>query len=155
MTAPLVRALQVARSYGEIEALAPTDLELVGGEIVALVGPNGAGKSTLLAIAAGALEPTQGTVETQVRVPTTGALLYVRIVTRRIRAVIPITGLRRRRKQQPLHFLVPRTREVKSPKRRKVDSNRGRDRTDTDRDTDTNTESRGKNSQAPKIGERR
>jgi ABC-type multidrug transport system ATPase subunit len=68
VTAPLVRALQVARSYGEIEALAPTDLELAGGEIVALVGPNGAGKSTLLAIAAGALEPTQGTVETTARV---------------------------------------------------------------------------------------
>jgi ABC-type multidrug transport system ATPase subunit len=68
VTAPLVRALQVARSYGEIEALAPTDLELYAGEIVALVGPNGAGKSTLLAIAAGALEPTQGTVETQARV---------------------------------------------------------------------------------------
>ena len=68
MTAPLVRALQVARSYGEIEALAPTDLELFAGEIVALVGPNGAGKSTLLAIAAGALEPTQGTVETQARI---------------------------------------------------------------------------------------
>jgi ABC-type multidrug transport system ATPase subunit len=68
VTAPLVRALQVARSYGEIEALAPTDLELYAGEIVALVGPNGAGKSTLLAIAAGALEPTHGTVETQARV---------------------------------------------------------------------------------------
>jgi ABC-2 type transport system ATP-binding protein len=68
VTEPLVRALQVARSYGDIEALAPTDLELHGGEIVALVGPNGAGKSTLLAIAAGALEPTQGTVETRARV---------------------------------------------------------------------------------------
>ena len=68
MTAPLVRAQQVARRYGEIEALAPTDLELYGGEIVALVGPNGAGKSTLLAIAAGSLEPTQGTVEVHARV---------------------------------------------------------------------------------------
>ena len=68
MTAPLVRALQVARRYGEVEALAPTDLELYAGEIVALVGPNGAGKSTLLAIAAGSLEPTQGTVETHARI---------------------------------------------------------------------------------------
>ena len=68
VTAPLVRAQQVARRYGEIEALAPTDLELYGGEIVALVGPNGAGKSTLLAIAAGSLEPTQGTVEVHARV---------------------------------------------------------------------------------------
>ncbi|HVM56209.1 MAG TPA: ABC transporter ATP-binding protein [Gaiellaceae bacterium] len=65
---PLVRALGVARTYGEIEALAPTDLELSGGEAVALVGPNGAGKSTLLAIVAGALEPTRGTVESHVRI---------------------------------------------------------------------------------------
>jgi len=64
----LVRALAVARSYGEVEALAPTDVELVAGETVALVGPNGAGKSTLLALLAGAIEPTEGTVETHARV---------------------------------------------------------------------------------------
>jgi len=68
VTEPLVRALGVARRYGEIEALAPTDLELSGGEAVALVGPNGAGKSTLLAIVAGALEPTHGTVESHARI---------------------------------------------------------------------------------------
>ncbi|HWX09845.1 MAG TPA: ABC transporter ATP-binding protein [Gaiellaceae bacterium] len=67
MTAPLVRAIRVARSYGDVEALAPTDLELVAGETVALIGPNGAGKSTLLAILAGALEPTQGAVEVHAR----------------------------------------------------------------------------------------
>jgi ABC-2 type transport system ATP-binding protein len=44
-------------------ALEPTDFELDDGEAVALVGPNGAGKSTLLALLAGALEPTQGSVE--------------------------------------------------------------------------------------------
>jgi ABC-2 type transport system ATP-binding protein len=65
---PLVRALRVARRFGEVEALAPTDLELGPGETVALVGPNGAGKSTLLAILAGALEPTGGAVETHARV---------------------------------------------------------------------------------------
>ena len=59
----LVRALAVARRYGDVEALAPTDVELGAGETVALVGPNGAGKSTLLAILAGALEPTAGQVE--------------------------------------------------------------------------------------------
>jgi ABC-2 type transport system ATP-binding protein len=67
VTAPLVRAIRVARSYGDVEALGPTDLELVAGETVALVGPNGAGKSTLLAILAGALEPTQGAVEVHAR----------------------------------------------------------------------------------------
>jgi ABC-2 type transport system ATP-binding protein len=64
----LVRALAVARSYGDLEALAPTDVELVAGETVALVGPNGAGKSTLLALLAGAIEPTEGMVETHARV---------------------------------------------------------------------------------------
>src|SRR5439155_2907486 len=59
----LLRALGVARRYGTITALAPTDFELAEGESVALVGPNGAGKSTLLAILAGALEPSEGTVE--------------------------------------------------------------------------------------------
>ena len=64
----LVRALAVGRRYGDVEALAPTDVELVAGETVALVGPNGAGKSTLLALLAGAIEPTEGTVETHARV---------------------------------------------------------------------------------------
>ena len=64
----LIRAVAVARSYGAVEALAPTDVELVAGETVALVGPNGAGKSTLLALLAGAIEPTEGVVETKARV---------------------------------------------------------------------------------------
>jgi ABC-2 type transport system ATP-binding protein len=68
VTEPLVRALRVARRFGEVEALAPTDFELQPGETVALVGPNGAGKSTLLAILAGALEPSEGTVEVHARV---------------------------------------------------------------------------------------
>jgi ABC-type multidrug transport system ATPase subunit len=63
-----VRAVQIARRFGEIEALAPTDLELLPHETVALVGPNGAGKSTLLAILAGALEPSEGTVSARARV---------------------------------------------------------------------------------------
>ena len=68
MTQALVRALRVARRYGEVEALAPTDFELLPGETVALVGPNGAGKSTLLSILAGALEPSEGSVEVHARI---------------------------------------------------------------------------------------
>ena len=67
MTVPLLRAVGVARRYGELEALAPTDLDLVGGETVALVGANGAGKSTLLAILAGSLDPSEGRVESQAK----------------------------------------------------------------------------------------
>ena len=67
VTQPLLRAVGVARRYGDVEALAPTDFELVAGEAVALVGPNGAGKSTLLAILAGAIEASEGVVEAHVR----------------------------------------------------------------------------------------
>jgi ABC-2 type transport system ATP-binding protein len=63
LTDVLLRARGVARRFGSITALAPTELDLREGEAVALVGPNGAGKSTLLAILAGALEPSAGTVE--------------------------------------------------------------------------------------------
>jgi ABC-2 type transport system ATP-binding protein len=59
----LLAARGVTRRFGDHVALQPTDLEVRPGEALALVGPNGAGKSTLLAILAGALEPSEGTVE--------------------------------------------------------------------------------------------
>jgi ABC-2 type transport system ATP-binding protein len=54
----------VARRYGRQVALAPTDLDVRGGETLALIGPNGAGKSTLLGILAGAIRPSTGRVAT-------------------------------------------------------------------------------------------
>jgi ABC-2 type transport system ATP-binding protein len=59
----ILRARGVSRRFGRDVALAPTDLVVDAGVVVALVGPNGAGKSTLLALLAGALEPSEGTVE--------------------------------------------------------------------------------------------
>jgi ABC-2 type transport system ATP-binding protein len=67
VTDVLLSAVGVSRRYGDLEALAPTDVELHAGETLALVGPNGAGKSTLLAILAGSLEPSTGRVETRAR----------------------------------------------------------------------------------------
>ncbi len=60
---PFLRARGVARRFGARTALEPTDLDVLGGEALALVGPNGAGKSTLLAILAGALAASAGAVE--------------------------------------------------------------------------------------------
>src|SRR4029079_813776 len=59
----LLAARGVGRRYGDHVALEATDVEVRGGEVLALVGPNGAGKSTLLGILAGALPPSEGTVE--------------------------------------------------------------------------------------------
>jgi ABC-2 type transport system ATP-binding protein len=60
---PLLAARGAGRRFGSQTALAPTDVEVRDGEMLALVGPNGAGKSTLLALLAGALEPTSGRIE--------------------------------------------------------------------------------------------
>ena len=60
---PLLRARGAARRFGAHTALEPTDVDVRGGETLALIGPNGAGKSTLLSMLAGALEPSEGQVK--------------------------------------------------------------------------------------------
>lgn len=50
----------LTKRYGDRIALAPLDLDIGAGEVVALVGPNGAGKSTALRIVAGVIQPTAG-----------------------------------------------------------------------------------------------
>jgi iron complex transport system ATP-binding protein len=53
----------VSVELGGRPVLDRVDLDVVAGQILALVGPNGAGKSTLLAALAGELVPAAGTVE--------------------------------------------------------------------------------------------
>lgn len=50
----------VAKTYGDVKALHPTDLSLQAGEIFCLVGETGSGKSTLAMIAAGVLHTDTG-----------------------------------------------------------------------------------------------
>lgn len=54
---------------GDVEAVAPLDLEIVAGQTTALVGPSGCGKSTLLRMIAGLEEPTEGLIEIGGRSP--------------------------------------------------------------------------------------
>jgi ABC-2 type transport system ATP-binding protein len=60
---PVLAAHRAGRRFGARVALEPTDLEIGDGEALALVGPNGAGKSTLLSLLAGALAPSEGSIE--------------------------------------------------------------------------------------------
>lgn len=53
--------MRVNKRYGDITALGATDMALRAGEIFCLVGETGSGKTTLAMIAAGALQPDQGT----------------------------------------------------------------------------------------------
>lgn len=55
-----ISALGVGRTFGAVEALAPTDFDIAEGQFVSIVGPSGCGKSTLLRIAAGLLKPSVG-----------------------------------------------------------------------------------------------
>lgn len=52
----------ISKSYGESPALEPVSLTVERGERVALIGHNGSGKTTLMRIAAGLLDPTDGTI---------------------------------------------------------------------------------------------
>src|SRR3954463_10011702 len=57
-----IEADGLTKDYGDLLALAPLDLRIREGERVVLVGPNGSGKTTFLRMAAGLLEPSDGSI---------------------------------------------------------------------------------------------
>jgi NitT/TauT family transport system ATP-binding protein len=64
---PIIEARQIEKSFqrpdgGKVQVIAPTDLSIEAGEIVALLGPSGSGKSTLLRILSGLATPSAGQV---------------------------------------------------------------------------------------------
>jgi len=52
----------VTRSYGDLHALGPIDLQLRPNEFFSVVGPSGCGKSTMLDVLAGLNKPTSGQI---------------------------------------------------------------------------------------------
>ena len=67
MTEPIIRAQAVEKFYTQpdgnrIEVIAPIDLDIEPGKIIALLGPSGCGKSTLLRILTGLSKPSSGEV---------------------------------------------------------------------------------------------
>jgi len=64
---PIIEARGIEKSFtqkdgSEIQVIAPVDLSLESGTIIALLGPSGSGKSTLLRILSGLAAPTAGQV---------------------------------------------------------------------------------------------
>jgi ABC-type sugar transport system ATPase subunit len=59
----LLRARGIRKRYGHVEALRGADLDVMPGEIHALLGDNGAGKSTLVKTLSGVVSPDAGTIE--------------------------------------------------------------------------------------------
>ena len=61
--APVLRVADLDKAFPGVQALRGARLEVLAGEILALVGENGAGKSTLARAVAGAHAPDSGTIE--------------------------------------------------------------------------------------------
>jgi ABC-type sugar transport system ATPase subunit len=61
---PVLRAVDVSKSFGAVNAVAGVALDISPGERIAIMGENGAGKSTLMSMLAGLLSPDSGHVET-------------------------------------------------------------------------------------------
>ena len=66
-TPPIIEARKVEKLFkrpdgGDIQVIAPTDLTISPGFIVAMLGPSGSGKSTLLRMLTGLAKPSRGEV---------------------------------------------------------------------------------------------
>jgi len=61
-TTPLLRIDNVSKGFPGVQALDDVSVDIIAGEVLALVGENGAGKSTLMKILSGVYAPDGGAI---------------------------------------------------------------------------------------------
>ena len=60
---PVLRAINIQKQFGPVQALRGASIDVFPGEVVALIGDNGAGKSTLVNVLTGVLPHDGGEME--------------------------------------------------------------------------------------------
>jgi len=60
---PAILTFELSKRYGEVDAVADLDLEVVEGEVFGFLGPNGAGKTTTIRALLNYVRPTSGRAE--------------------------------------------------------------------------------------------
>jgi D-xylose transport system ATP-binding protein len=60
---PVLSLRGVSKRFGAVQALTDAEIDVMPGEVVALVGDNGAGKSTLVKVISGVAPANEGTIE--------------------------------------------------------------------------------------------
>ena len=63
MREPILKLMDVNKSFGGVIVAEHVELELLAGEIHGLIGPNGAGKTTMLNLISGIYEMDEGRIE--------------------------------------------------------------------------------------------
>jgi ABC-2 type transport system ATP-binding protein len=58
-----IRTVGLRKTFGDVDALCPLDLEVARGEVLGYLGPNGAGKTTTIRLLLGLIRPTAGRAE--------------------------------------------------------------------------------------------
>jgi ABC-2 type transport system ATP-binding protein len=91
MTAPIIEARGLRKSYGDAEALKGIDLTVRAGEVFCLLGPNGAGKTTTVEILEGHRDYDAG----EVRVLGHDPQRHERALKARIGIVLQSAGVER------------------------------------------------------------